>query len=682
MGRVHQWMYPVLILKGTMFRIVELDHSKPKKMKMKTFFGSIIMASFIIFPGQLFLFSNLNSGNTPLDQIRIQYLEDLKNFESSCAILTDFANSYQHDELTIHTLRTQLKMTRLAYKQTEFLTAYFQPQAVNNYINGAPLPKIDPVIPALEIIPPNGLQTLDELIFSDKPGESRSEIYNLAKKLSNDVKVPIQFLKNKPFQHRYIMEAVRSELIRIYTLGLTGFDTPGSVQAIPEAQSSLYGMIQALKLYEELALSRGIQKQYQALISGLIGYKTYLAENPDFDSLDRMFILRNFMNPLYKQIYDFQRALNIEFREEVDPTMSSINYHAESIFSDDFLNPPFFAEIASSDLYDEKKIELGKRLFFDPALSKDLNKSCASCHHTDKAFTDGKPKSVDVETRLTRNAPTLVNAVYSPKYFLDLREYDLERQVKHVIYDKHEFNMDFVELADRLKESEEYLKLFKEAYGDRDRYDISTWSISNSLAAYVASLRSWNSDFDQYARAEIDTIDHHVINGYNLFMGKAACGTCHFAPSFNGTVPPAYREAESEVLGVLVEYDTVNPVLDPDPGRMANGRARDQAPHYLGSFKTVTVRNVELTGPYMHNGGFSTLEDVMDFYNRGGGAGMGLEVPHQTLPDAALNLSKNEISDIIAFMKALTDTSGMTDVPERLPEFESHPEWSDRYKIY
>lgn len=143
-------------------------------------------------------------------------------------------------------------------------------------------------------------------------------------------------------------------------------------------------------------------------------------------------------------------------------------------------------------------------------------------------------------------------------------------------------------------------------------------------------------------------------------MGKGACGTCHFAPVFNGTIPPFYTDSESEVLGVTMGFDKENPIKDTDPGRMTNGLTVDTKPYYENSFKTVSVRNVALTGPYMHNGLFNTLEEVLEFYNLGGGAGMGLDIKNQTLSDVPLNLTKQEIADIITFMETLTDTSGFT----------------------
>ena len=140
--------------------------------------------------------------------------------------------------------------------------------------------------------------------------------------------------------------------------------------------------------------------------------------------------------------------------------------------------------------------------------------------------------------------------------------------------------------------------------------------------------------------------------GFNLFMGKAKCATCHFLPLFNGLVPPEFTETESEILGTPATKDTLQPVLDKDKGKINFTKS---AVHEF-AFKTPSLRNIELTSPYMHNGVFDTLEEVMDFYNKGGGSGLKIAPTYQTLPSDKLNLSKKEISDIIAFMKTLTDT--------------------------
>jgi cytochrome c peroxidase len=134
-------------------------------------------------------------------------------------------------------------------------------------------------------------------------------------------------------------------------------------------------------------------------------------------------------------------------------------------------------------------------------------------------------------------------------------------------------------------------------------------------------------------------------------MGKAVCATCHFPPTFNGTVPPKFDETEFENIGITRTVDFNHPVLDDDPGLYYPFEIEERR-HF---FKTATIRNIALTAPYMHNGAFETLEEVLEFYNSGGGQGLGLDVPYQTLPSDPLNLEKTEIDAIIAFMKTLTD---------------------------
>ncbi len=630
-------------------------------------YSIVILISGFLLP----LFLNHSSAVNILDEISINYRNDLIKTNNEINKLVELAIQFDSGTASVTQIQKQIIETRLSYKRVEHFFDYFQREAVTKYINGAPLPKLETSAPGINIINPNGLQTLDEIIFSDEVESSGAEILALSKKLKqfwNDLYI---IEKSKRFQHRYVMEATRYQVWRIYALGLTGFDTPGSVNAIPEAIASLQALIKNIKLYDSFASQLNANEIHDSLLGKLTALIDYLKSNNEFDTLDRMHVLREYVNPIYAEIYSLHKALSIEFSDEVDPTAMAVNYHANTPFDDDFLKKSYFALIPEDDLRNERRIELGRTLFFDPVLSKDLNMSCATCHNPDKAFTDGLAKSrSNIEgVSSLRNSPTLINSVYSERYFHDLREYSLERQVKHVVYDDKEFNMDFVELAERLKMSEEYLQLFDQAYGDKDKYGISTWSISNALATYVASLSSWNSPFDKYARKESDVMDEEVIKGYNLFMGKAACGTCHFAPTFNGTVAPYYLESESEVLGVPAQADTINAKVDPDPGRIASGRAIDEAEHFLFAFKTTTVRNAELTGPYMHNGVYESLDEVLDFYNRGGGAGIGIELENQTLPDTPLELTKDELSSIKSFLISLTDTSSFSKQDVSLPQF-------------
>jgi len=246
----------------------------------------------------------------------------------------------------------------------------------------------------------------------------------------------------------------------------------------------------------------------------------------------------------------------------------------------------------------------------------------------------------------------LLNAVYADRFFYDLRAFTLEQQAEHVIFNPDEFNTAYSAILKKLAGQEKYKEDFKKVFG---KGDISREKFSKALASYVLSLKSFNSPFDKYVRGESEGLAQEVKNGFNLFMGKAGCATCHFAPTFSGLVPPFYNENESEILGVPETTEANR--LDGDSGRYNNKILSEQAWIFEKSFKTTTVRNAGLTAPYFHNGAYQTLEEVIDFYNDGGGQGKGLLVQNQTLPPDLLNLSDQEKRDIIAFINSLNDAS-------------------------
>jgi len=600
------------------------------------------------------------------------YAHNFRLFQEEAGELAEMARG----QAALPLLRQQIIETRKAYKRIEFLFDY-QKTAYNYlYINGGPLPKINEEDAGGEAIEPNGLQTLDELIFSEEAETQRAEIEKLAAGLSQSVDFIAEVHLPINLTEPQAIEALRSGIVRVFTLGLTGFDTPGSGNAMEEALASMQSMEAAFLFFEGNAKPAAKEKFEE--VKGLYRQARQLLEsNQDFDSFNRMAFLKQAANPLYGHLLDFQELNGIE----TEPfKYQAQNYRARNLFDEDFLDKDFYADLSYLPLGNPVTIELGKTLFYDPILSKGMGMSCASCHDPSRAFADGLPKSkTHVPGKFTRrNSPTLVDAAYSTRYFWDMREYNLERQVAHVVDDTMEFNTNFYEIADRLNQSATYARMFEEAYGGVGKKTIYSRSISNAIAAYVHTLTSFNSEFDRYARNEASAYPEEAIRGFNLFMGKAACGTCHFAPAFNGTVPPFYIDSESEVLGVTLGFDTLHPQLDPDPGRIKNGLRRDARPHFEHSFKTVTVRNAALTAPYMHNGLFNTLEEVMEFYDRGGGTGMGLDVEYQTLSDVPLNLSEREKADIIAFLHTLTDTSGLTVNKITLPGFEGRPEWNKR----
>ena len=288
-------------------------------------------------------------------------------------------------------------------------------------------------------------------------------------------------------------------------------------------------------------------------------------------------------------------------------------------------------------------------MFYDPVLSITNKRSCGSCHSPEKAFTDGLSTSVSLNGGFVkRNAASLNYAALQHGQFWDMRRPDLESQTADVIANKDEMHGSLNDAALKLQQQASYKELFGKAFKPND--SIKAWQIQNALASYIRSLAVFNSRFDQYMNSNASQLTKDEISGMNLFLGKAKCGTCHFMPLFNGTVPPSFSKTESEVLGTPANASGTMP--DTDKGRYN----QHQMPQLFRAFKTPTVRNISLTAPYMHNGVYKTLEEVIEFYNKGGGAGMGLQVNNQTLPADLLNLSKDEKKQLIAFMQSLTDT--------------------------
>jgi len=554
---------------------------------------------------------------------------------------------------------------RNAFKIVNFLVDYFDAENTRYYLNGAPLPKLENNVPEVIVLAPEGLQVLDELVFTEED-LNLSDIKSLSEKLYIQSKKMVSYQKALSIEHRHVFEALRQEVIRIFTLYLTGFDTPGSVNGIPESAFSLSSCFQTITVYKNLIQTKApehwtnLSNLYTDAIAYLI---KNIQKNNDFDTFDHLHFYKTFLQPIYQKVYEVQIHLGIETIDEVSNIAQPINYKTTQLFEADFFNAGYYSQINQQE-QSKERAGLGKLLFFDPRLSVSQKMSCATCHKPEMAFTDGEAVNAINSSHgsINRNVPTVINSVLADRYFYDLRAEKLSQQIEHVVVNNAEFHTNFIQISKRLKQIPEYAKLFNDEYPE---IGISQHSITNAISNYLIELTTFNSPFDQYIRDEKNEIDEAVKTGFNLFMGKAACATCHFPPSFGGLVPPFYVESETEVLGVTVEPNQAK--LDPDLGRFTNGLIKEKAAHFRHSFKTTTVRNVELTAPYLHNGAYQTLEEVVDFYNHGGGNGMGLQLPNQTLTADSLHLTTTEKQALIQFMEALTDTSRLTHKPGVLP---------------
>ncbi|MFM8743723.1 MAG: cytochrome-c peroxidase, partial [Cytophagales bacterium] len=373
----------------------------------------------------------------------------------------------------------------------------------------------------------------------------------------------------------------------------------------------------------------------------------YVASNNEFNSFDRLSFIRNSLMPL-------SNALSEDFQVTIDATP---NFKDGKVFFGNLadlmqgksLNPDAFSSFADSRSTPEKVV-LGQILFSDQALSKSGVMSCASCHQAEKAFTDGrKVSSANIHsTGIKRNSPTLLYSSFQKAFFYDLRAQDLENQIESVMRNPDEFDLSPEESRKRIMKREQLVRLFEKAYPNKKEF--TAYEVRNAIAAYVRSLMPFESKIDNFFNGTA-ALTESEVNGFNLFAGKAKCATCHFIPLYNGTIPPWYNNTESEVIGVPQKIEWENAVVDPDMGRYLINEIEE----LRFSFKTPTVRNIELTAPYMHNGVYNTLEEVVKFYDLGGGNGIGMNTAHQTLPFDKLDLSPQEKNDIVDFLKTLTD---------------------------
>ncbi len=483
----------------------------------------------------------------------------------------------------------------------------------------------------IKIKKPSGYQVLEEEIFA-KALDTVAIMTNI-ELVSNRLKL---VKRNTYFDHLktyHILWMFRKSVIRVALTGITGFDSPVLENSLEDSRivyASLKKYLSFLKTeFKNPDLLVRWNKEMDASIANLSG---------DFNEFDRYSFIKNHTHSQLELWNETVKDWNVEFPFEL-----SIKNDATSLFSSKTFNIDYFSDHNLGKTTNEK-ITLGKQLFYDTNLSADKKISCSTCHLPTKAFTDGKKIAVGV----TRNSPTLLYAALQKGFFYDKRAGSLEGQIIAVIENENEFHTDLDALEKAIKKDSTYVKAFNDIYPNRK---ISNIDIRNALASYIRSLVPFDSKFDRNINKLENSLTKSEINGFNLFNGKAKCATCHFAPVFNGTVPPDYKESEIELIGVPEQNDTINAIVSKDLGRY-NVYKTPQRKHF---FKTSTVRNTNKTGPYMHNGVYKTLEEVVDFYNRGGGSGIGITLENQTLPPDELNLTNTEIKDIIAFMKALDD---------------------------
>ncbi len=570
--------------------------------------------------------------NEDLSSVKSEILKTNADFEQQIGELLTLVIQNADEK----TLQEKFETLRKTYKKMEWAVEYFLPHSAR-FINGPALPEIE--MDEHTELEPEGLQVLEEL-FYPYTAENKEETVRLLKKLtnkSNTVKANFQAISISKDQ---VFDAVRQEIFRISSLGISGFDTPVSGTFLKEMPYALEGIRLTLQQISTEHSRNNSLKELNTVIDSAIAV---LKKNPDKNTFDYVNFIPDHLNRISSLMLEFKKQENIPNIE----VTSALGKNAATFYSENAFDPNAFTP-GKEFAYSEAKAALGKQLFNDKILSDNNDRSCSTCHIPEKAFTDGLPKSMSLaNSELQRNAPSLNYAGFQHGQFWDMRKDDLEGQSSDVISNKEEMHGDLNVILGKINKDPKYLPEFKKIYRTPKA---ETWQLQNLLASYIRSLARFNSDFDEYMRGTQSAMNENQKQGFNLFVGKAQCAICHFVPLFNGTVPPNFKKTEQEVLGTAVNGN--NKTFDQDPGR---GKFHQTVVSLQHSFKTPTLRNISKTAPYMHNGGYRTLKEVMNFYNKGGGKGFGFKVENQTLSDTPLNLTDQETDQIIDFMNALND---------------------------
>jgi cytochrome c peroxidase len=290
---------------------------------------------------------------------------------------------------------------------------------------------------------------------------------------------------------------------------------------------------------------------------------------------------------------------------------------------------PAFVPMPMGNVNYLQKVDLGKQLYFDGRLSKNNAISCALCHNPGTGFADARQFSIGAfGTAGGRQAPTVYNTGFNLFQFWDGRAMSLEEQAIGPIHNPIEMAETHETVVPKIAKIPGYQKQFKAVFGN----SVNLQNIADAIAAFERTIVSSNSAFDKYVMGESNAMDESAIRGMQLFKGKARCILCHNGPNFT--------DNQFHNLGVPQEG-----LLKEDLGRYnVTRRDRDK-----GAFKTPTLRSVTETAPYMHDGVFKTLEDVMAFKDQGGQPN-----PRLSPLMKPLALAPEEKADLIAFMKALT----------------------------
>jgi len=592
------------------------------------------------------------------------YTNSVSNFEARQAVLLDKIEKADiSSEKDIAGIKNEIELARLQLKNIDFWLRYFEPIAYKKINGPLPVEWENEVFEKFE--KPYKREgagiTLAEL-YLNKKGATKDSLIQLIL-LSIDA---IKIFRQDSITHQletsdHFFLCNRLYLLNLASIYTTGFECPNNGNIIPELRSMAAGVLRIYISYNESFKAVPLTSEYLALYNKTIDFIN--SQPTDFARFDHFSFIKNYVNPLF--------ALNQKMIQEYEVVSGSfsdytLNNSCNSIFDKSLYMPQntkgIYSLVDDTDILDEIRT-VGKLLFYDPILSGNNSRSCASCHKPKEYFTDTSVSTAfnfDHQNRLPRNTPTLIDVVYNHLIMLDGKHISLQNQGKGVMTNKDEMNGNEKEIIEKVLSCKTYKNAFKKfiKYTPEEK-GINIDHIVSAITYYYKDFSNYYSPFDD-AMNHDQPLSKEATNGFNLFMSKAQCATCHYVPQFNG-VPPPYISSEFEVLGV--PEDTSYSKLSGDKGRYEVNPAFET----MGSFRTGSIRNAQFTKPYMHNGIFYNLDDVIDFYDAGGGAGRKLKIANQTLSADSLKLTTVEKKELIAFIHSLNENVIFEVTPDELP---------------
>jgi len=592
------------------------------------------------------------------------YTSSLNSFEHQQIILLDkIKQADLSSEQGIAGIKNEIELAKLKLKNVDFWLRYFEPIAYKKINGPLPVEWENEVFEKFEKpYKREGAGLALAELYLDKKGFIKDSLVHLIQISADALKTyRADSITRQLATSDHFFLCNRLYLLNLAAIYTTGFECPGNDNIIPELRSMMAGVGNIYLSYNESFKAAPVTGDYQALYNKAIEFVN--SQPADFTRFDHFSFIKNYVNPLF--------AINQKMILQYDVVSGSfndytLNNNCNSIFDKSLYMPQntkgIYSLVDDSEILDEIK-DVGKLLFYDPIISGNNMRSCASCHKPKEYFTDTSVSTAlnfDRQTRLPRNTPTLVDVVYNHLLMLDGKHISLQNQGRDVMTNKNEMNGNEKEIVEKVLSCKQYRNAFKKfvKYTPEEK-DITLDHIVSAITLYYQEFSNYYAPFDE-AMNNGKALTKEAINGFNLFMGKGQCATCHYVPQFNG-VPPPYIGSEFEVLGV--PEDSTYRKLSADKGRYGINPAFET----MGAFRTGSIRNAQFTKPYMHNGIFYSLDEVIDFYNTGGGAGRKLDLVNQTLSPDSLKLTAAEKKELISFIHSLNENIIFEVSPDKLP---------------